>query len=196
MLAQIDPVIAQVLLPVAIFVARICDVTVGTLRIIAVARGRRVAAAILGFFEVLIWITVISHVMQNLTNPWCYVAYAAGFATGNYVGIQIEQMLAMGQLVVRVITRRPAGPLIEALHGHGFGVTSVPAMGKKGAVSIIYSVVPRSDLEHVISLIRQFHPKAFMSVEDVRLVREGVFPTRRPLFEGGLLRRWLQRKGK
>ncbi|HEV57052.1 MAG TPA: hypothetical protein ENN87_06090, partial [Phycisphaerales bacterium] len=105
MLAQIDPTIAQVLLPVAIFVARICDVSVGTLRIIAVARGRRVAAAILGFFEVLIWITVISHVMQNLTNPWCYVAYAAGFATGNYVGIRIEQMLAMGQLVVRVITR-------------------------------------------------------------------------------------------
>ena len=192
-MAQVDLWASPWLLPVGIFLARVCDVSLGTLRIIAVGRGRRVAAAGLGFFEVLIWITVVTRVIQNLSNVWCYIAYAGGFAVGNYVGIQIEQMLAMGQLVVRVITRTPADPLIQALHDHGFGVTSVPASGRKGPVNLIYSVVPCDGLGQVISLIRRFNPKAFFFVEDVRLVQEGVFPVRRYLWGP---RRWLQRKGK
>jgi len=193
MTAVIDPGLATWGLPVGIFFARICDVSLGTLRIIVVARGRRFTAAVLGFFEVLIWITVVSRVIGNLTNPWCYVAYAAGFAAGNYVGIWLEQRLAMGQQVIRVITQQPTDALIEALHQHDFGVTCFEAKGSTGPVHEVYSIVHRSDLDEVISIIRQFHPRAFFSVEDVRLVQEGVFPIRRT---GRGLLRWRWRKGK
>lgn len=183
-------------LPILIFLARICDVSVGTVRIVAVGRGWRFLAPVLGFFEVLIWIIVVGRVMQNLDNPLCYVAYAGGFAAGNYIGILIEQRLAMGLLVIRVITPRQAGSLIEALNQRGFGVTSVEAKGAQGPVDLIYSVVKRSDLGEVVSLIQDFHPKAFYSIEDVRFVQEGIFPLRRPILDQGTVRRRLEKRGK
>ncbi len=83
-------------LPAAIFLARICDVTIGTLRIIFVSKGNKLIAPVLGFFEVLIWIIAITRIIENLNNPFCYVAYAAGFATGNYIGLRVEEKLAVG----------------------------------------------------------------------------------------------------
>ena len=92
-----------VVLPALIFIARVCDVTIGTLRIISVSRGYKFLAPVFGFFEVLIWIVVIGKVMQNLGNVFCYIGYAGGFATGNLVGIIIEERLAMGILLIRII---------------------------------------------------------------------------------------------
>ena len=91
------------LLPLLIFCARIIDVSIGTLRIIFVSKGKRNIAPLLGFFEVLVWILAISEIMQNLNNWVCYVAYAAGFAAGNYVGMIIEEKLAIGILIIRII---------------------------------------------------------------------------------------------
>ena len=85
-----------VILPLLIFLARIADVSIGTIRIVMVAKGQKMIAPILGFFEVLIWLLAISKIMQNLDNWVCYVAYGAGFATGNYIGMIIEEKLAMG----------------------------------------------------------------------------------------------------
>ncbi|MBN1126781.1 MAG: DUF2179 domain-containing protein [Sedimentisphaerales bacterium] len=178
-----------IVLPILIFFSRICDVSVGTIRIIAVSRGHRLRAAILGFFEVLIWIIVISRIMQNLNNVWCYVAYAGGFATGNYVGLFIEQKLALGQLIIRIITRKEATELITEMNRRGLGVTSIEAKGSTGPVHLLYSVVQRSDLDEVLSLIQEFNPRAFYSIEDVRLVQEGIFRTRRPPFGHFLGRR-------
>ena len=125
------------LLPGLIFAARICDVTIGTLRIIMVGRGHKYLAPVLGFFEILIWITVIGKVMENLGNIMCYLGYAGGFATGNLVGIVIEEKLAMGMLVVRVITRKEANELVAGLREHGYGVTRVPAKVSQGPVELI-----------------------------------------------------------
>jgi uncharacterized protein YebE (UPF0316 family) len=97
-----SPVFAWVILPLLIFAARICDVTLGTLRIIFVSRGKKLLAPLLGFFEVSIWLLAISQIMQNLNNPVCFLAYAGGFAMGNFVGILIEDKLAMGILVIRI----------------------------------------------------------------------------------------------
>lgn len=174
-------VYSHLILPLLIVLARICDVSVGTLRIIFVARGQKRIAPVLGFIEVFIWVVAIGQIMQNLNNWTTYLAYALGFALGNFAGMWIEEKLAMGVLVVRVITRRDAQPLISHLREHDWGVTVVNAEGATGPVHIIYTVIPRQHLAGVIRIINQFNPHAFYSVEDVRQVREGIFPRQEPM---------------
>src|SRR5512133_1909022 len=120
---------SYVVMPLLIFMARICDVSIGTLRIIFVSKGKRNIAPILGFFEVLIWITAISKIMENLDNYINFVAYAAGFATGNFVGMIIEERLAMGILMVRVFASERGAELVSLLNKNGFGATVVEAHG-------------------------------------------------------------------
>jgi len=186
------------ILPLLIFLSRVGDVTLGTLRIIFVSKGKKFLAPVLGFFEVFIWILVISRIMQNLDNYVNYFAYAGGFAAGNYVGMLLEEKIAIGVMVVRVITQKPADLLIEKLIGMGCGVTSVDARGAKEDVHVIFSVIHRSELKTVIDIIKKYNPRAFYSVEDVRYVNEGVFPVRRSLLgkspNGSAFRRWRKEK--
>jgi uncharacterized protein YebE (UPF0316 family) len=170
-------------LPLLIVLARVCDVTIGTMRIIVLSRGHKYLAPMLGFFEVLIWITVMAKIMQNMHNPICYIAYAGGFALGNFVGIIVEERIAIGKVVIRVITTQDATQLIAGLRSGGYGVTSIPAQGSTGLVHLIYTVVKRSHLEGVEEIIRNFNPHAFYSIEDVRYVSEGVFPKGLPFYK-------------
>ena len=171
-----SPYFEYIIIPLLICFARVLDVSLGTLRIILVAKGTKTLAPILGFFEVLIWLIAIGQVMQNLTNVANYFAYAAGFAIGNYLGIIMEQKLAIGVVVVRVITATDASKLIDFLKDANFGVTTLQAQGTSGHVHLIYTVIKRSNLPAVIKYIKEFNPKAFYSVEDIRYVSEGVFP--------------------
>jgi uncharacterized protein YebE (UPF0316 family) len=173
-----DQVYAWILLPALIFLARAADVTVGTLRIVLMSRGRKFLAPILGFFELMIWLLAIGQVFKNLDNSplLYYVAYAAGFSAGNLVGLVLEEKLAMGLEVLRVITRRRAIELVNELRDQGYGVTEVPGRGATGPVSILFMLVRRKSLESVLDIVLRHHPKAFYSVEDVRKVAEGVFP--------------------
>jgi uncharacterized protein YebE (UPF0316 family) len=164
------------IIPVLIFLARICDCSIGTMRIIFIGRGHRFIAPFLGFFEVLIWLLAIRQIMMNLTNSFYYVAYAGGYATGTFVGMSIEARVAMGTLLIRIVTSQESSGLIEYLKSEGYGVTSVDAQGSRGAVNLIYTIVKRSDLGRVIGIIDRFNPRAFYTIEDVRFVREGVFP--------------------
>ena len=102
------------LLPLLIFVAEMCVVTVSTVRIIAVSRGLKALAAVLGFFEITLWLFAIGQIMSNLSDPACYIAFAAGFTLGNYLGITLEEKMALGSLVVRIITRHDATALWRA----------------------------------------------------------------------------------
>jgi uncharacterized protein YebE (UPF0316 family) len=163
---------ALVILPALIFLARILDVTFGTLRIIFISRGLAVLAALVGFFEVLIWILAIGQVMQNLQNWITYIAYALGFSAGNYVGVLIERRIAIGNLIVRIITRRQAVELVNFLWQSGYGVTSVDAMGETGPVKVIFSIVKRKKLPEVLAIIKRFNPNAFYTIEDVRFVTD------------------------
>jgi uncharacterized protein YebE (UPF0316 family) len=180
-------------MPLLIFMARICDVSIGTMRIIFISKGKRNIAPFLGFFEVLIWIVAISKIMQNLDNYVNYIAYAAGFATGNFVGMLIEERLAVGIQMIRVFTYQRGEELMQTLNNLGFGATSVEAHGAKEKVNLIYTIVQRNDLKKVIEIIYNFNPKAFYTIEDVRATNEGIFPPRKPnttfLF-GNVLRRW------
>ena len=161
------------LLPFLIFCARIIDVTLDTLRIIFISRGNKIVAPILGFFEVLIWLIAITRIMQNLDNWTTYVAYAAGFAVGNYVGLYFEEKLAIGIQVIRVITGKDSSELINNLRKEGFGVTTMKAEGKKGPVDIIFLIVQRNAIQNAIAIINHFNPKAFYSIEDVRSLNVG-----------------------
>lgn len=167
------------ILPVMIFLARICDVSIGTMRIIFVSKGKKNIAPVLGFFEVLIWITAISKIMQNLDNYVNYIAYAGGFATGNFIGMIIEERLAMGILMVRIFAHEKGAELVSILNGKGYGATVVEAHGARERVHLIDTIVQRNELDKVIELINNFNPKAFYTIEDVRSVNEGIFTHRK-----------------
>lgn len=165
-----------VILPLLIFLSRIIDVSIGTIRIIFVARGMKLFAPLLGFFEVLIWLLAIGQIMNNLTHLINYIAYAAGFAAGNYIGIIIEEKLAVGLVSIRIITNKDATECINFLKCENFGVTNIAARGVNGEVNLIFSIVKRKDLKKAVEIIKKFNPKAFIAIEDIRSVNEGVFP--------------------
>ncbi|NLC71869.1 MAG: DUF2179 domain-containing protein [Desulfuromonadaceae bacterium] len=166
----------MVIFPVLVFFARILDVSVATMRIIMVARGRKILAAVLGFMESLVWIVAVTQVMNNLDNWVTYVAFALGFGAGNYVGLMIEEKVAMGNLIIRVITRQDAEEMIHFLWKSGYGVTSIDGWGETGPVKLIFTVCRRRSLGQVIRIIKQFNPKAFYTIEDVRFVNETYIP--------------------
>ena len=165
-----------VILPLLIFIARICDVSIGTVRLMLQSKGNIYLAPLLGFFEMLVWLLAVRQVVINMANWACLLAFAAGFASGNYVGLLIEERLAMGLQVIRIISQRDATELISSLKTQGYGVTVLDAMGAKGKVNVIFTVIKRSDKHKVIELVQQFNPKAFYSIEDIRNVAEGIFP--------------------
>lgn len=165
------PELPWYIIPVLIFFARIIDVSIGTIRIILVARDMRAIASIMGFFEVLIWLLAISQIMQNLTSWENYIAYSAGFAMGTWVGMTIERKLAIGTQLVRVIVPKSADDLLERLILQGHQVTHIPAEGGFGPVTVIFLIVRRSQLSKVLDTIKKFDPNAFYTIEDVRTAR-------------------------
>lgn len=180
----IEPTLLHwVIMPLFIFCARIIDVSLGTIRIILVSKGIRGVAAILGFFEVLIWIIAIGQIMQNLTNFLNYLGYAAGFATGTYVGVFIENKLSIGKVVIRIITKKDATELLEYLIIHDYHLTTMNAEGRLGDVKIIFLVLQRKEVPQLIKLINKYNPNAFYTIEDVRFVNEtSNIPKNNPFF--------------
>jgi len=159
-----------ILLPLLIFCSRILDVSIGTLRVILITKGNRLYAPILGFFEVLLWLIVMVNVVKTLDHPVFYVAYAGGFAMGNFVGMTIESKIALGLSLLRIVTAKDAEELIDHLRLSGYSITDVPAQGNRGMVRVLFTVVRRREVQNIIALIRQFNPKAFYTIEDVNYV--------------------------
>ncbi len=168
-----------VVIPLLIILARIVDVTLGTIRIIYISRGMKVLAPIFGFFEILVWLMAIGQIMQNISNPVYYLAYAFGFAVGNLVGIFVEERLAVGKVILRIITQRDATQLVDYLRSSGYGVTTVSAKGSRGPVELVFTVIDRRKIESVVNSLHTYNPRAFYSIEDVRSVKEGIFPPSR-----------------
>ena len=166
------------LLPFLIFVSRILDVSLGTVRIVMVSKGERFWAPLLGFFEVLIWLLAISRIMANLDNWTSYFAYAAGFAAGNYIGLIIEERLAMGIVKIQFIVRRSATEVIQNLKDAGYGIVRHDAIGGREDIHIIFSIIKRNEIQRVENIVKTTDPKAFYSIEDVKSVSHGVFPAK------------------
>lgn len=165
----------MVILPILIFFARVVDVTLGTMRIIMVSRGRRQIAPILGFVEVFIWIVVVGQLVTHLQGVNAYIGYAAGFAAGNYVGMIVEDKLALGSVIVRIFLSNGSETLIQNLTNAGFGVTRFMGQGANGPVTMIFTTVRRKEIKRVFAIVHEVTPKAFITVEDTRRVEEGIF---------------------
>ncbi|MDK2896736.1 MAG: hypothetical protein PWP04_856 [Candidatus Atribacteria bacterium] len=173
------------LFSVLVFLARLADVTLGTLRIVYVSRGMKLLSALLGFFEVLIWIVVVSQVIQNLNHWVAYLFYAGGFSAGVLLGMMIEERLAMGYVGLRIMAREEALNLCQTLRAQGYALTTFDAEGKDGPIKVIYLAVKRKDLDQVLSFVRTHNPRAFYTIEEVRSLgscQEKPF-TRRPPWE-------------
>jgi uncharacterized protein YebE (UPF0316 family) len=184
-----------VILPVLIFIARIGDVSIGTLRLIFISRGYKYYAPVLGFFEVIIWLLAIGQIMQHLDNFMCYIAYGLGFATGNFVGIILDEKLSLGTVLVRIVLKRNIEDLIIRLHDEEFGASVVDIEGMSGRQKMIFAVIKREDLRQVMTIINENHPDAFVTIEDVKTAQEGYFRlTRRRLNPISILQDF--RKGK
>lgn len=164
------------LLPLLIFAAEVCVVTISTVRIIFLSQRQKVLAMSLGVFEVSIWLFAIGKVMQNLSDPFCYVAFAGGFAIGNYLGVVIEQKLALGNLVVRVITHQNGEAIVATLQAANYGVTHLDAQGAKGPVRVILTVIPRKELCKVVGILKTCNENVFYSVDNLQSATAGVFP--------------------
>ena len=158
------------IIPFLILIARIMDVSLDTIRVIMIAKGYRRLAPFIGFFQVLIWIITISRIMANLENWTTYIGYAGGFALGTYTGMKIEERLALGYELLRVVTRSDASSLMAELFENGYHLTFVEGKGKDGKVGILFIVHKRKVIRDIIEKIKQFNPHALYTIEDVRFV--------------------------
>ena len=166
-------IFSWVVLPILIFLSRILDQSIGTMRLIYVSKGFKKIVPFLGFFEVMIWLLAISQIIKHLDNFMCYVAYGIGFATGNYVGMLLEERMSIGNVIVRIIPKHDVSNLIEHLRAEDYALTIIDAEGKEGKVKMIFSIVNRKNLNNFINILNTHNPTAFYTVEDVRMVCEG-----------------------
>jgi uncharacterized protein YebE (UPF0316 family) len=156
-----------------IFLLRVTDMALDTLRVLMVMRGRKGIAWILGFFQSAIFILAISSVLTHLDNPLNVIGYAAGFATGNVVGMWIEEWLAIGHVSITIVSSRRGAAIADHLRAEGFAVTEIPARGKDGMVSLLTCSVLRKNVADVRNLVNEIDAEAFITAEDVRPVRRG-----------------------
>lgn len=159
-----------------IFLARVADMSLGTLRILMLMRGRSLHASLIGFIESLLYITALGEVIKRLDNPLNLVFFAAGFAAGNFVGSFIEERIALGYVNVQIISVESYNTLQTTLRNAGFGVTSVECCGKDGVHHILYVLLRRRDLTRLMKLISSEDQKAFVSIIDARKILGGFFP--------------------
>jgi len=168
-----EPVFSYLLLPLLIFLARITDVSINTIRIIYVLGGRRMTSTLLGFFESFIWLMAIRQIFEHLDNWICYIAYPGGFAMGILVGMMIEERIAYGKVIVRIITRKDVNELLTFLTDHNFRYTRVNSEGLDGQENLVFTVLPRENLETLLAKMKEIVPSAFYTVEKVNRAADG-----------------------
>ncbi|HEY1039679.1 MAG TPA: DUF2179 domain-containing protein, partial [Bacteroidia bacterium] len=163
------------ILPLLICLSRLGDVTLATLRHIFISKGYKKIVPLLGFIEVLIWLIAMRQVFNNLNNIACFIAWAGGFSLGTYCGMLIEERLALGNQIIRIITDKDPSEMVNALRELHQGVTVVNGEGAQGPVKLIFTIVNRAHKKQILEIIKQYNPSAFYSIEDVKTSRHGVF---------------------
>jgi uncharacterized protein YebE (UPF0316 family) len=170
-----------VILPVLIFLARIGDVSMETIRVIYISKGIKYLAPFIAFFEIVIWLLAMEVVMSDLSNIANFLAYAFGFAMGTYIGLVIEEKLSIGMVIMRIITTAGSTDSITAfLQSENYGITCLDATGSRGDVKMIITLINRTDIPAITAHLQATNPQAFFSIEDIRYVNQGVFRPKRP----------------
>jgi len=156
-----------------IFLLRVGDMSLDTMRVLFVMRGKKKIAWTLGFFQALIFVVAIGSVLSDLSNPLKILGYAAGFATGNVVGMLIEERLAIGHVQLSIISSRRGAAITDRLRAEGYAITEIPARGKDGVVSLLNCSVLRRNIDTVRNIVNEEDDSAFITVEDVRPLWRG-----------------------
>ena len=157
-----------------IFLARVCDVSLATIRTLMVVRGQKLYAALIGFFEVIIYILALGKIFSDLANPLNLLSYALGYATGNYVGTYLEEKLAVGIFTAQVITLRDPWELTGILRNKGYGVTVIEGEGREGRRYILQIILKRKRFRDLQKIIEEWDTEVFYTIFDARLTQGGV----------------------
>lgn len=166
--------------PLLIFCLRVVDVSMATTRTLLIVRGARRIVPVIGFAEAMIWVLAVGSAIRHLDSGWHLLGYGAGFATGNVVGLWIEDRLALGVATIMAVSPQRGGELADALRAEGVGATQLAGYGKDGPVGVIYSTVRRREVRRVLGILHRVDPNAFITVEEPRSVQRGwMFPLRR-----------------
>lgn len=159
-------------IPLLIILSRIIDVSLGTVRLILTNKGVKLLSSIIGFFEVLIWVLVITTVMKNLTNILAYIAYALGFSLGTYFGIYLEEKISIGQVRLNIITTKDLEKMIDDLKPTQYVFVTDSVNSSQGPIKIINAFLERKYLKAVIKKVKERDPDAFYTVEDLKMIKE------------------------
>jgi len=187
---SLDAIFSSPYGPLVIFGLRIVDVSLDTMRVIFAIRGKRGLAATLGFFIALIWLVAVGNAVRHIDSIWHVLGYAGGYATGTFVGVTIERIVAYGVAMVRVISTHAGAGIAGALRERGYGATQFLGEGREGQVELVTVVVHRSHLDEVMSIVETHDPSAFVTVEEPKSMRGGLLATREwPV--SGVVDRWL-----
>lgn len=168
----------DVLIALVIFFMRVIYMSMDTLRFLFIMRGKRISVWLLGFGEAVIFVITIAFVLADTQNIYKLFAYAAGFATGNVVGMWFEERLAIGFTELRVISSQHGSRITEQLRDHDYAVTEIPARGKNGMVTMLTCSIRRKEIPEVETLVREIDENAFITREDIVKVQRGFWGKR------------------
>lgn len=173
-----------IVVPILIFFARILDVSINTIRIIFVMSGKKYIATLMGFLESLIWLLAIGQIFKHMDNVYCYIAYPAGFAGGIFIGMLIEEKIALGKVIIRVITAENLDSIIAYLNKHQFRFSVVSAESNEGKENLLFAVLKRDHVPVILDEIKRHLPKAFYTIESVKSASETGILTEKPSRRG------------
>ncbi len=173
-----------VIVPILIFFARILDVSINTVRIIFVMSGKKYVATLLGFMESLIWLLAIGQIFKHMDNIYCYIAYPAGFAGGILVGMLIEEKIALGKVIIRIITPEDLTQVTKFLLDKKFRYSIVSAQSNEGDEKLLFAVLKRDHVPEMLEELRLYLPKAFYTIESVKSASEAGVLTEKPSRRG------------
>ncbi|MEP6690434.1 MAG: DUF5698 domain-containing protein [Gemmatimonadaceae bacterium] len=167
--------------PLLIFGLRLVDVSLDTMRVLFAVRGKRSVAPFLGAVQALVWIFAVGNAIKHLDSWWHILGYSAGYGMGTFIGITIEQRMAYGLSVVRIVSQHGGAEIAEALRSLGYGVTEIAGHGREGPVEIINSVVQRQHLSDIFAVVDKWDPQAMITVEEPKMLRGATVLGRRPM---------------
>ena len=163
----------ELLLIVLIFIFRVMNYAVGTLRLVAITRNKRMLASVLAVVEAFVFAVVIANVVSNLNNIANLISYCLGAAVGNYVGMVLEARLVTSYAIINLVAVQGGHQIALALREEGYGVTEITGEGRDGAVITLRSVVDKRAVPHILGKARAINPEIFIAVEEARAVERG-----------------------
>ena len=178
---EIPPLTAQVIWAfLLVFILRVLNVTLSTIRVLVMMRGKKVLSASIGFFEVLVYVLALGPVINNLSNIWNLLGYCLGFAVGTLAGMGMEEWMALGYASVRIVSKERGYSVAQAIRDAGYGATVEGGQGRDGAVDVVIATVRRKEVGSLCALADQIDPSAFVTVEETRTIRRGTMRIARP----------------